>query len=114
MAQQLETQKVDLSNYATKTDLANASTPPSVPINKTNANGLVSLQIFAYPVDLKVSSVSLMSNAQNISVQIGSTTYDKDSFINVVLPANTEMTILDLTIKAGYTSGSAIVYFSKV
>jgi hypothetical protein len=101
------------TTYATKTELANASTPPSLAINKTGANGVVSLQIFSYPVALKVTAVTIMSNSTNISVQIGSTTYDKNSLINVTLPANTEMSVLDLSIKAGYTSGSAIITFAK-
>ncbi|MDR3706646.1 MAG: hypothetical protein P4L28_12165 [Paludibacteraceae bacterium] len=89
------------------------ATAPSLAINKTGANGIVSLQVFAYPSALKVSAVTVMSNASNISVQIGSTTYDKDSLLNVVLPANTELTVLDVTTKAGYNTGSAIITFSK-
>ena len=101
------------TTYATKVELSNASTPPSLAINKIGANGVVSLQIFSYSVALKVTAVTIMSNSTNISVQIGSTIYDKDSILNVTLPANTEMSVLDLTIKAGYTSGSAIITFTK-
>jgi hypothetical protein len=95
------------------TAIENASTPPVLAVNKTNANGIVSSQIFSYPVDLKISAVTIMSNATNISVQIGSNTYDKDSLLNIALPANTELTIVDLAIKTGGNSGSATITFSK-
>ena len=53
----------------------------------------------------------LMTGVTDFSITIGSTTYTKANITNVVLAANTEMTINSLTLTAGYTDGNCSLLF---
>jgi hypothetical protein len=67
-----------------------------------------------YSKDIKFTEVTLMSNCTNISLTIGSNTYDKDTLIDVVIPANTEFAIDDITIAEGELSADANIKFIEL
>ena len=64
--------------------------------------------------DIKFTEVTLMSNCTNINLTVGSNTYDKDTLIDVVIPANTEFTIDDITIAEGELSGDVDIKFIEL
>lgn len=51
-----------------------------------------------------------MSNCAGISIKIGEIIYESN-FEDIVILANTELEILDITIKAGYENANAIIIF---
>ena len=67
-----------------------------------------------FGVHIKFTEVLLMSNCTDISVTVVSTTYNKDTLIDVVIPANTEFTINDITIAAGELSADANIKFIEL
>lgn len=77
---------------------------------KQGANGVVFPQIFKWDKDLTISNVSLMSNCAGITIKIGEIIYESN-FEDIVILANTELEILDITIKAGYENANAIIIF---
>jgi hypothetical protein len=92
-------------------DLTITPNPITLAVFKNGANGNFYPRTFKWPTDKTISSIQLMSNCNNISLSIGNTTYDKTTAINVLLPANTEMTINDLIINAGFNYGEALIIF---
>jgi hypothetical protein len=101
----------DLSAYYTKTETNAKITPTTLVVYKNGINGNFYPRTFKWPTDKTISSIQLMSNCSNISLSIGGITYDKITAINVLLPANTEMTINDLSINAGFNYGEALIIF---
>ncbi len=94
-----------------KTSLAIEPTPTTIVLNKSVLNGIVDPQIFKWSTDKTVSSVLLTSNCSEISVTIGSTTYDHITLVGVTLSAGTEMIINDITIQTGFDNANALIIF---
>jgi len=79
-------------------------------------NGTYFPQIFKWPVTKTVTSVQLMSNCSELKVTIGGTQYTinsstPNSLNNVVLAANTQMTIDSITPLTGNTAANALIIF---
>jgi hypothetical protein len=73
-------------------------------------NGDVFPQILpSYEVNRKITILKLASNCADLSVTIGANNYDKTNLVDVVIPANVEVIINDLTIKAGYDNANAVI-----
>lgn len=90
------------------------STPVNLKLRKEGANGITYPTKFKWVTNLIVSSIELLSNCSDISVTIGSTTYTKNTLPGIVLYANTEITINDITISAGYSYADVIIIFSQI
>ena len=95
---------------------AEETTPKEVTLSifKQGINGVVFPALFSWSTPLKVKQVILMSNVIGASFRIGTINYTATTIIGVELPADTEMSILDLTIKAGFDTGNAIIIFEKM
>jgi hypothetical protein len=106
---------IELSGNKTSADLGLQSTgnyaTTTLVVFKNGINGNFYPRTFKWPTDKTISSIQLISNCNNILLSIGNTTYDKTTAINVLLPANTEMTINDLIINAGFNYGEALIIF---
>ena len=87
-----------------------STTQITLSLFKQGMNGIVFPQIFKWDKDLTISNVSLMSNCAGISIKIGEIIYESN-FEDIVILANTELEILDITIKAGYENANAIIIF---
>lgn len=88
-----------------------ASVPVNISIFKRGANGIVDPQIWSWINNVTVTSVRLMSNCIDISVTIGTTTYDHTTLVGVTIPAGTEIIINDISIAAGKNNANAIIIF---
>lgn len=70
-------------------------------------------QMFSYPEATVFGSITLQPNCSNYSIKIGATTYNVGSAIhaNLAIPANTTITLLDLTISdtAVYFAANALL-----
>jgi len=53
--------------------------------------------------------LKLSSNCSNLSITIGANNYDKNNLVGVVIPANVEIFLNDLAIKAGYDNANAVI-----
>ncbi len=89
--------------------LHGTNAPLTISLFKQSSNGITYPVLFKWTTDKTISSVQLMTNCTGISVTIGATTYDQISLVNVLLPANTEMVINDITIQTGYTYANALI-----
>lgn len=94
------------------TGTAGISVPVNVTIFKTSANGVVPVTNFKWITNLTVSQV-ILSDVDDISVMIGSTTYNKTTMIGISLPTGNKMTNMDITISTGYNSGQATIIFTQ-
>jgi len=56
-----------------------------------------------------ITRLKLSSNCSNLSITIGANTYDKTNLVGVVIPANVEIFLNDLSIKAGYDNANAVI-----
>ena len=89
-----------------------ASTPLNLSFFKTSANGVVPVTSFKWINNLIVSQVILI-DADDISVTIGATAYNKTTLIGIALPSGTKMTNMDMTITTGSNSAQAIIIFTQ-
>jgi hypothetical protein len=89
------------------------SAPLNLSLFKSTSNGIVSPQLFKWISNLTVSSVQLMSNCADISVTIGTTTYNHTTLVGVALSSGTQLTINDITVVAGQTNANAIIIFTQ-
>ena len=102
----------DGTNGTDGTDGTNGTNAPlNLSIRQIGSNGLVTPDFFAWPIDITVSNLLLMSNASDISVTIGGENYNKTNLIGVTIPAGTELVINNITIVAGQEKGEAIIIF---
>jgi len=87
------------------------SAPLNLSIRQIGSNGLVTPERFAWPVNITVSQLLLMSNASDISVTIDGVNYDKTTLVGVTIPIGTELIINHITIAAGQENANAIIIF---
>ena len=77
-----------------------------------SSNGIISPKRYLNGAsEITFTGYKLMTGVTDFSITIGSTTYTKANITNVVLAANTEMTINSLTLTAGYTDGNCSLLF---
>jgi len=86
--------------------------PPALCPFKSGANGAVLPSIYpASTIERTITAVRLSSNCSNISVNIATNDYDKDTLVGVEVKSGVEIIINDLMIKAGYNNANAIIEF---
>jgi len=83
----------------------------SIGISKSGVNNSPNPERFRWITDKTITEVLLTLNCSDISIQIGETIYNATTLKGAVLPALTDMIILDVTIQTGYNNANAIIIF---
>ena len=102
--QELDSEKADKTSV----------TPLTLSLWKSGYNGITYPIIFKWPTQKTVSSVQLMTNCIGVSVTVGGITYDQTTLVSpapLVLEANTELTVNDITIQTGFDNANALIIF---
>jgi len=82
----------------------------TVSIFKEGINGVTTPQILpAYSMNKTITSVQLASNCSEIDVTVNGVHYNALTLVGVIIPANTELIINDMTIVAGQSNANAIL-----
>ncbi len=67
-------------------------------------------QVFKYPQQVVVASITLADNCSNYSITIGGTTYHKDnSIVGVTINANVAVLLNSLTISSGFAANALLI-----
>lgn len=83
-------------------------------LTKNGLNSDFSISVFSYPKKIKITNVVCMSNCENLSVSVGTETYNKTTLVNLEIPANTEISVNDINILAGNNCGNVRLTFIEI
>lgn len=86
----------------------------SIYLTKNGLNGDFPISVFSYPKKIKITEVTCMSNCDNLSVSVGTETYDKTTLVDLEIPAETEISINDINILAGNDCGNVRLIFKEI